>query len=90
LGASRVPAIDDVGVFFLPQLRPGTFQLPERQPVVNAAMHSAATTSEQREIDLRMVPATFVMMRSLIERQGCLGTRTRDLFPRILDTTSFC
>ena len=61
-GATRVPAMDDVGGFFLPQLtqlEPGIPHPPLRHPVLNDATLSAAITIEQRQNKLRMVVETL-------------------------------
>ncbi len=80
-GASRVPAMDDVGGFFLPQLtqlEPGIPQPPLRHPVLkNATLSVAMTTSVQRQIELRMAIETLRCVEDATEpmRQNCLGIR---------------
>ena len=60
---SRVPAMDDAGGFFFPQLTQlglGTLHPPLRQPVLRLAMPTAAiATSAQYRREFRMALGTF-------------------------------
>ena len=83
--------MDDVGGFFLPQLTqldPGNPQPPLRHPVLNNATLSAAITSEQRQIELRMVFETLRVDEGSHWSEAELPDNpTAALFQRIVVTT---
>lgn len=93
--SSRVPAIDDVGGFFLPQLtqfEPGMLHPPLRQPVlILATLNAAMTTSVQCQMDLRMAFETSHCGLDSTGRRSrtASGSRLIGRFQTMVDTTRF-
>jgi hypothetical protein len=78
---SRVPAIDDVGGFFLPQLtqlEPGRPHPVLRQPVLRLVIPTAAiTTSAQHRKEFRMVLETLLCNLDVTGRRSRIASRGR-------------
>ena len=78
---SRVPAIDDAGGFFFPQLtqlEPGILHPPLRQPVLRLATPTAAiTTSAQYRREFRMVLETLLCNLDVTGRRSRIASRGR-------------
>ena len=96
LGASRVPAMEEVGGFFFPQLtqlEPGMLHPPLRQPVLRLAIPTAAiTTSAQYRREFRMALETSLCNLDVTGRRSRIASRGR-LVGRsqaVVDTMRLC
>jgi hypothetical protein len=90
---SRVPAIDDVGGFFLPQLTQLELGMPHpplRQPVlILVKLTAVRTTSVQCQMDLRMAFETLHCGLDSTGRRSRIASRSRLVgrFQTMVDTT---